>query len=144
PLMSEVSPFVLVHFQFEANGKITSPQVPVGRFEEMAVPTYLSAEQYTDYKARLESLKKEVVPETLLAQLPAAEAAMSLPAIFEQNPMANSGNAMNSLVQSVPNAANSSIPPNNSAPNRQANPPPQSPGSDRNDTAGQQRQESLP
>jgi signal transduction histidine kinase len=120
PLMSEISPLVVLHFQFEAKGQVTSPQVPAGRYEEMAVPTYLSAEQYVDNKGRLDSLKKMLVPETLLAQLPPPEAAMTLPAIIEQNPAVNWNNSTNSFVQGAPNTANSSLPLNSSAPNQQA------------------------
>ncbi len=152
PLMTETSPLVLLHFQFESTGPVTSPQCPTGRFEQLAVPDFLSPEQYADNEKCLAGLKKDLKPEVLLAQLPPPEPAMSLPAIFEQNSLGN--NTSNNFTQYLPNSNNSSLTLNQSAPNQPAvnqpafqqaspNAPSQAepPNPDRNDAAQQQRQQ---
>ncbi len=42
PLLVEPLPYVLVHFQFEPEGRLTSPRVPPAAQRRLAVPRYLS------------------------------------------------------------------------------------------------------
>jgi signal transduction histidine kinase len=74
PLASPIDPEVLVHFQFDPEGKLTSPQVPLGRVREQTVPRFLSVEQVQQAENHLKRVRDLVRVETLLAQLPPVEA----------------------------------------------------------------------
>ena len=37
PLLSGDVPYVRLHFQIDADGKLTSPQVPIGKYRELAL-----------------------------------------------------------------------------------------------------------
>jgi len=70
PLLSAHSPQVLIHFQFEPDGELTSPQVPLDNNKKLAVPRLVSsdaAEKAAEYLAQVEQL---VDRNKLLALLP--------------------------------------------------------------------------
>jgi signal transduction histidine kinase len=71
PLLSEVSPNILVHFQFEPDGRLTSPQVPLGANRELAVPDHASQEAVGKTEARLARVAALVDRDRLLGMLPA-------------------------------------------------------------------------
>ncbi len=57
PFLAQSSNGVL-HFQFDPSHGWTSPQVPEGKFREMAVPEYVSRSQYETNKSQLDDLSK--------------------------------------------------------------------------------------
>jgi len=73
-LAAPVDPEVLVHFQFDPEGRLTSPQVPSGRVREQTVPRFLSLEQVDQAERHLNRLRGIAQVETLLAELPPVEA----------------------------------------------------------------------
>jgi len=73
PLLDQVSPYILVHFQFLPDGRLVSPQVPEGGEYSMAVPKHLSAEQFIRAQTELNRVGKLVHRRQLLARLPAAD-----------------------------------------------------------------------
>ena len=52
PLLADISPNVLLYFQFEPDGRLTSPQVPLGGNRKLAVP------QHADQQAIKEAEKR--------------------------------------------------------------------------------------
>ena len=70
PLLSEVSPNILVHFQFEPDGLLTSPQLPIGSNRALAVPDHTSAEAVGTTRAQLARVAALVDREKLLGMLP--------------------------------------------------------------------------
>jgi len=70
PLLAEVSPNILVHFQFEPDGRLTSPQVPLGANRELAVPDHASQEAVGKTEARLARVAALVDRDRLLGMLP--------------------------------------------------------------------------
>jgi signal transduction histidine kinase len=70
PLLSHPLPQVLIYFQRDAAGELTSPQVPTGSFRERAVPAIVSAEQVEQYQERLSRLHGLIDFDVLLACLP--------------------------------------------------------------------------
>jgi signal transduction histidine kinase len=73
PLLGEASPHVLVYFQFEPNGSLTSPHVPVGGNDALAVPGYLSREAVQRASDHLNRLGTIVDRQKLMAMLPQSE-----------------------------------------------------------------------
>jgi len=71
PLLVEDAPYVRVHFQFQGQGPLTSPQVPVGEQRRLAVPRHISAERVRKAEAELACLDRLIRRETLAAALPA-------------------------------------------------------------------------
>src|SRR5258706_1061712 len=43
PLLKPTSPYILLHFQVDPDGKVTSPQAPTGNVRKIAEPRYTSA-----------------------------------------------------------------------------------------------------
>ena len=72
PLLEEISPYVLVHFQFEPDGQLTSPRVPNDRNFKLAVPEHLAKETVDQARAQLAQVQALVDRRTLLARLPAS------------------------------------------------------------------------
>ena len=72
PLLEEVSPHVLVHFQFEPDGQLTSPRVPNDRNFKLTVPEHLAKETVDQARARLEQVQALVDRRTLIERLPAS------------------------------------------------------------------------
>jgi len=74
PLVRAASPDVLVHFQFEPDGRLTSPRVPGAQQRGLLVPEHLSAEEVARAEARLEELAAIVDRDRLVAMLPSPTA----------------------------------------------------------------------
>jgi signal transduction histidine kinase len=74
-LATPTNPEVLVHFQFDSDGRLTSPQVPTGAARQQTVPRFLSAEQVQTAERNLERVRELVRSGELLAHLPPVEAA---------------------------------------------------------------------
>lgn len=70
PLLSEDLPNILVHFQFEPDGRLSSPQLPIGSNRELAVPQHTTAEAVAATEARLGRVAALVDRERLQALLP--------------------------------------------------------------------------
>ncbi|MHC4405289.1 MAG: sensor histidine kinase, partial [Planctomycetota bacterium] len=70
PLLKEESPDVLVHFQFEPDGQLTSPQVPSPGNGKLAVPDHISSARVAEAEAQLARVAKLVDRDDLLAMLP--------------------------------------------------------------------------
>jgi signal transduction histidine kinase len=66
---------VRVHFQFDAEGRLTSPQVPKGPARDETVPRFISEESVAASEQSLDRVRSLVQPGELLAQLPPVEAA---------------------------------------------------------------------
>lgn len=54
PLLGEVSPLILLHFQIEPDGKFTSPRIPSQTDYKLAVPRHLSVEAVHTAKTAIE------------------------------------------------------------------------------------------
>jgi signal transduction histidine kinase len=70
PLLTNPLPQVLVYFQRDAAGELTSPQVPTGPLRERAVPALVPAGQVELYEERLARLRGLINFDELLASLP--------------------------------------------------------------------------
>ena len=70
PLLWEASPNILVHFQFDPDGQLTSPQVPPPANYDLAVPQYVAARKVTDTRSHLKRVEALVDREKLLTMLP--------------------------------------------------------------------------
>jgi signal transduction histidine kinase len=70
PLLSEVSPNILVHFQFEPDGRLTSPQMPIGSNKKLAVPEHATAEVIETSQMHLARVAALVDRQELLNLLP--------------------------------------------------------------------------
>ncbi len=103
PLASPTIPGVLVHFQFDTEGGLTSPQVPTGKMREQTVPRFVAIEQIEAAERHLARVSKLVERDELLAKLPPVDAAPL------QLPMA----ANNSIAMQQATGPNYPIPPAN-------------------------------
>jgi signal transduction histidine kinase len=70
PLLSAQVPQILVHFQFEPDGSLTSPQMPPERNWELAVPRLVSDESVQKSAEYLTQVKQFLTRNKLLALLP--------------------------------------------------------------------------
>ena len=75
PLAIPPSPEVLVHFQFDPEGGLTSPQVPSGRIREQTVPRFLDPGQVAVAERNLSRVSELAPAARLLAQLPPVDVA---------------------------------------------------------------------
>jgi signal transduction histidine kinase len=73
-LLTYESPSILLHFQFDPSGRLTSPQAPRGNQRDLAETGYLSHERIIAAAERLDRLKAILKRETLLATLTEADA----------------------------------------------------------------------
>lgn len=64
-LLTQQSDFVELHFQVDQEGNFSSPQVPIGVYQEQAVPKLLSQDAYDNNVAAFDSLRAEVDPKQL-------------------------------------------------------------------------------
>ena len=71
PLLKPTSPYILLHFQVDPDGKVTSPQAPTGNVRKIAEPRYTSAADIARAEERLAEVAKLVQEPSLLASLPA-------------------------------------------------------------------------
>jgi len=72
-LMTFSSPRIVIHFQLGPDGKLTSPQVPTGNTEKLALERYLVVDNARASAAKLEELKRELSPAVFAAAMPPAE-----------------------------------------------------------------------
>lgn len=70
PLLKSSSPYILLHFQIQPDGKVTSPQVPVGNVRKIAESRYTTAADIQQAETRLAEVSKLVESPALLASLP--------------------------------------------------------------------------
>jgi signal transduction histidine kinase len=73
PLLGQLPPEVLLHFQIDAAGRFSSPRVPPRDLQARAVPKFLSADDSAEAKRQLDHAKKIVDRAKLLAVLPPPE-----------------------------------------------------------------------
>ncbi len=86
PLLKQDNPLVLVHFQIDPAGAISSPQVPSGNMRDMARGSgYLSREQVVRSEEELAEVAKRLDRAKLLALLPASQAPTTMPLIVPQH-----------------------------------------------------------
>lgn len=69
PLLTETSPYVLLHFQFDSDGQLTSPQVPTGNMRDLAESAYTTHEKIEASAARLAQLRAVFPRDELLGAL---------------------------------------------------------------------------
>lgn len=74
PLLREASPDVLLHFQFEPDGRLTSPRVPDRSARPLVVPEHISEEAVEEAEKQLARVAAVVHRDRLLAMLPDAPA----------------------------------------------------------------------
>jgi len=70
PLLSEVSPYVRVHFQFDPDGRLSGPRAPAPNEVGLAVPRYLSQDAVRKAEQELGRIKALTDRTRLLALLP--------------------------------------------------------------------------
>ena len=70
PLLTESLPYVLGHFQFDPDGRLSSPQSPSEADRPLAVPKYLSPQLVQRAQACLERVATTTDRRRLLAMLP--------------------------------------------------------------------------
>jgi signal transduction histidine kinase len=70
PLLADVSTNVLLYFQFEPDGRLTSPQVPLGGNRKLAVPRHAGQESVNKAEEELAALGNLVDRQRLLTLLP--------------------------------------------------------------------------
>ncbi|MGD0518718.1 MAG: hypothetical protein ABSA26_14380, partial [Thermoguttaceae bacterium] len=90
PLLSSKVPHILVHFQFEPGGSLTSPQVPLERNWNLAVPRLVSDEAVHKSAKHLAQIKQLLDRNKLLAILPEHQPANVEMVIAPANPLAQS------------------------------------------------------
>ncbi len=69
PLLTELPPNILLHFQLEPGGGLTSPQVPTGNMRDLAEARYTTQEKIKTSAKRLAKLRELVSSKELLATL---------------------------------------------------------------------------
>lgn len=70
PLLSAHLPQILLHFQFEPDGSLTSPQIPSGSNASIAVPKFVGNDAVKSAADQIEEIKKITNRDKLLALLP--------------------------------------------------------------------------
>src|SRR5258706_1591528 len=71
PLLKSASPYILLYFQIDTDGKVTSPQAPTGNVRKIAEARYTSAAEIERAQKRLTEVEALVKNPTVLADLPA-------------------------------------------------------------------------
>jgi signal transduction histidine kinase len=114
PLLSKpsASPYILLHFQVDPDGNVSSPQVPTGNVRKLALSRYTSSEDLALAERRLGDVTRLAEYPTLVATLPAPRD----PEIWSNNKIRVTANG------SLANTAN----PRDNAFNQQLNAPGQS------------------
>src|SRR5262249_16748436 len=91
PLLAQPPEFVRVHFEIHPDGRVTSPQIPVGEQNSWAMDNGVAPATIATASARLAELKPVLDCGVLLAQLPAQPlplAAYAAPAVPVPQPVA--------------------------------------------------------
>lgn len=70
PLLSQVSPYIRLHFQVGPDGEWTSPQVPHGPLRDLATPQYVTPEAIQLASEQLAQLSAKLQPRALSMALP--------------------------------------------------------------------------
>ncbi|HTN74571.1 MAG TPA: hypothetical protein VL096_04970, partial [Pirellulaceae bacterium] len=70
PLLTQSSPYVLLHFQMNAEGQLTSPQVPDERLAKLAADQGVTTCNPELHRARLEELQQSVTFQRVASLLP--------------------------------------------------------------------------
>ena len=100
PLLTQTSPYILLHFQIDPSEQMTSPEVPFGKAVTEAVPNYLSNDQLRNNETTFTGLRKLLALAELEPHLPPVEPATTLltlaPAQIYTNALGN-----NSLANSA-------------------------------------------
>ncbi len=85
PLLSYQSEYFRLHFQYGADGRVTSPQVPEGEYRELAEGGYLSPERIDYNDSVLEGIEQNLSLNKVAACVAAAEgAAPAVPPVTAQ------------------------------------------------------------
>ena len=88
PLLTELPPNILLHFQLEPGGGFTSPQVPTGNMRDLAEARYTTQEKIKTSAERLAKLQELVSTKELLATLildsAAVEVVQATPKVVSQ------------------------------------------------------------
>ncbi len=69
PLLREQSSFVRLYFQIDDSGTMTSPQVPRSNYQELAVPQFLSQQQWAQNASQLATIRKTIKKDRLQRQV---------------------------------------------------------------------------
>ncbi|RJP34552.1 MAG: sensor histidine kinase [Candidatus Omnitrophota bacterium] len=86
PLLTFRSPHILLHFQWDENNGISSPQAPTGTMRDLAETGYVTHETIIDLEQRLVELQENINPESLQASLPPIHGRPILPEITQIPP----------------------------------------------------------
>ncbi|MBA4387896.1 MAG: hypothetical protein C0404_07935 [Verrucomicrobia bacterium] len=70
PLLTEQTQNILFHFQYDARGELTSPQVPSGKYKQLAVPAYQGKAKYDANAKLLKKLAGRLTLEDLAENIP--------------------------------------------------------------------------
>jgi len=70
PLLGKTSPYILVHFQFQPDGRLTSPQVPDAAGKKLAVPAHITNQAVDKAHVQLARVESLTDRTRLLAMLP--------------------------------------------------------------------------
>ncbi|MEX2216360.1 MAG: HAMP domain-containing sensor histidine kinase [Phycisphaeraceae bacterium] len=90
PLLTYRSEFVLLHFEIDPEGNLTSPQVPQSNMRDVAESQFISHEEIAAAEQRLVGLRKVITRDVAMACLPAVPRA-------GEDPLVLSGLALNQL-----------------------------------------------
>lgn len=68
PLLTQNSPYVLLHFQYHPNQELSSPQVPSGNMRDLAESRYVTAEQVATQSTLLQQLAQSLSYEKIVSK----------------------------------------------------------------------------
>lgn len=95
PLLTYQSPYIQLHFQFDPEGRLTSPQVPIDSKRDLAESSYTSHENVEAASEILEQLRNRLTRKQLLKKLAIEEVVPTPPTQQElslmQGPNQNAG-----------------------------------------------------
>jgi signal transduction histidine kinase len=106
PLLSDVPPQVLLHFQISAGQKFSSPRVLSAAQRQRAVPQYLSAADVAAAASRLDEISQIFAPPKLLAMLPVGPPAIAVPVALADAGANIGANPANNVGANSANPAN--------------------------------------
>jgi signal transduction histidine kinase len=69
PLLASSSPYVRLHFQYDAEGGFSSPQVPAQSFHDLAVPGLMTNDELSSAQESLSRFQEAVPPDRLQVAL---------------------------------------------------------------------------
>ena len=74
PLLRELPSYVRVHFEISRDGSAASPQVPTGRWRDLALASVVTSHQLAEFAARLAQVQKLIDHDAMLAERVVEEA----------------------------------------------------------------------